>query len=699
MNNRLALLVIFMILSLYLPHVINATSTTYDEQLGMSLIQNYTALGYNVTAIAQTSGTSGTGPAYLLNGYSNTGYWYQVGLSWNWATTFYGYSPNKFQLVYEVFYPNGTSITNGGGLLTLSGPVNQGDDVLLNLYFKNNTVVFLVKDWNTGATGSTTFPAYGGATTFVGTPYSFSSSEGFFTGLMTEWYGTTSSFPIQQKVTYSPYGYISSPAWLWGDEFYCLQPCYQKSGVTSNISSTYEYPTSSHYLTLTYGSTAEYSSGAIFTTGATPPPPAPPFYVTGSNVKTLEADKGVNLNYFVNISVAGGVAPYNYVLNIDGVPTAINLDNYSTNARINIGNSAMIQVVGNYNYNISVTDSGGSKGTTPSGELIINPDPAITLSSSSITLDVGQKVPVAYVITGGTAPFNVTYIVNGRNVGNNLTGLTSGTYTSYAEVTDADGITAESSPLTLVVNPQPTITISSNSTVSDIGSSISLTLNANGGTLPYSYEWYIDGQPQGTSSSFTFSSASSGQHNVYTSLTDSAGYLVNSLPITLIVNTKPSLSSFRLSPSSGSILYVNNTVNGLLNVLGGTSPYSYKWYVDGILQPNSNASAYLFNLNGVGTHNISVILQDASGQKISDSEMITVGYNLTVLGGGVVIVVIIVAIALYLVLRNKRPNRPNHQNEEKVNKDDDHIKTLKIRYAKGQITKKQYDDMKRDLES
>ena len=53
--------------------------TIYDEQLGTTFTQNFTSLAYKVTALAQT-GTDGYGPAYLLNGLGNTGYWYQVGL-------------------------------------------------------------------------------------------------------------------------------------------------------------------------------------------------------------------------------------------------------------------------------------------------------------------------------------------------------------------------------------------------------------------------------------------------------------------------------------------------------------------------------------------------------------------------------------------------------------------------------------------
>lgn len=52
-------------------------------------------------------------------------------MSLNWATSFFGYNPNMFQLSYDVFNPNGTVRTDS--LLSLSVPVNQGDTVLLNI--------------------------------------------------------------------------------------------------------------------------------------------------------------------------------------------------------------------------------------------------------------------------------------------------------------------------------------------------------------------------------------------------------------------------------------------------------------------------------------------------------------------------------------------------------------------------------------
>src|SRR5260370_31662468 len=57
-------------------------AANYDEQLGLTFAQNATALSYNVTAVTQTD-SYGYGPAYLLNGLTNYGDWYQAGFSFD----------------------------------------------------------------------------------------------------------------------------------------------------------------------------------------------------------------------------------------------------------------------------------------------------------------------------------------------------------------------------------------------------------------------------------------------------------------------------------------------------------------------------------------------------------------------------------------------------------------------------------------
>lgn len=191
----------------------------YDEQLGLTFAQNVTSIEYNVTAVEQADPTLGNGPAYLLSGLSNTGYWFQIGLSWNWAP---GQNPGiGFDMNYEVFAPNGSSIfpTKGGtGLLSLYGLVNRDDSVLLTAQFTNSEkVVMIVKDLRTGASYSETFGAEGG-TYFVGLPYTISNPNGFFTGLMTEWYHQAPYYGQEQKVEYTNAKSGLSSAWMWIDE-------------------------------------------------------------------------------------------------------------------------------------------------------------------------------------------------------------------------------------------------------------------------------------------------------------------------------------------------------------------------------------------------------------------------------------------------------------------------------------------------
>ena len=134
----------------------------FDEQLGITFTQSFTSLEYNVTAVEQTDPTLDTGPAYLLNGLSNNGYWYQVGLSYNWGP---GQNPGTgFDMNYEVFDSFGNSIypTQGGGISSFSGPVNQGDTVVLNLYFgTSGQVAMIAEDLNTASYAEQTFSAEG----------------------------------------------------------------------------------------------------------------------------------------------------------------------------------------------------------------------------------------------------------------------------------------------------------------------------------------------------------------------------------------------------------------------------------------------------------------------------------------------------------------------------------------------------------
>ena len=300
------------------------TSTVYDEQIGLTFTQDFTSMEYNVTAVEQTDPTLGDGPAYLLNGLSDTGYWYQVGLSWNWAP---GENPGTgFDMSYEVFDASGNSIfpTSGhGGVQAFSGPVNAGDIILLDLYFSSSSqnVTMLAEDMNTRATVTQSYSSMG-ATYFVGLPDSVSDHNGFFTGLMTEWYHGLPYYANEAEVIYSDHAYQLSSAWMWMDEFNART---FQSIFSANTSAPVSYSNPGKFQEFTFNGTTEYSDAYEL--------------ITGSLVNaTRPTSSEIPLTF--SFTVKGGGAGYsppilNYISN--GTPSTASLTGLPTIYKVDVG--------------------------------------------------------------------------------------------------------------------------------------------------------------------------------------------------------------------------------------------------------------------------------------------------------------------------------------------------------------------------
>jgi len=791
MNSKNIILILMFSLVL-VSNTIHATTALYDEQSGLSYTGSFTAMVFNVTAVAQ-SAPSGTGPAYFVNGYSNEGYWYQIGLSYDWVTNYSSSHYIGFRANYEVFSPNGTSIypLNGwGGIANLN--VNPGDTVQLSLVINatTNEVKMKAYDYNTGSYFVTNYSAFG-ATEFVGTPNS-PSVNGFFTGLMTEWYNVYATFGNQLEVVYSEVGAVQQSAWLWVDEFYCSDGshCYNKTNIFYNSTPA---PVSSTRIFSTHDFAEEYyNNGEDFVTGLTPPSP---FDLVSTNIKELETDEGVVLHYPITISVTGGTPPYIYTINFNGRPYETYVSNFTsvtmnftleTSCGKSFYNGSIICSVnpGTYYYNATVTDNNGYVVSSTNGQIQLNNPPQISLNAKQTTIDAGKQLTVNYNITGGTPPFNVSYFLNGENVGTslniskpgtyylyaqlrdgagfitnssqisitvnpppqinlhlnkttidfgqalkpyyNITGGTepfnvsyflngenigstltipsAGNYSLYARVIDRYGLVANSPSIIFKVNPKPTISIKYNRTITDVDTPIKLVAIGNYGTLPYSYKWYVNNQVVASSNTtYSLLENKSGNYVVFASITDSVGGTNNSSKVTFIVNKLPNASRLNVQPSS-SVLFINNSANVAVSISGGSPPYSYKWYVNGILQNNSNSSYCTLRDLKNGNNNITVEVIDAYGNKAYSSYVIATSINYALIIAVVVVGLIIVGGVVYFLITKKRKedsvtNYVSDSNKMKEDeaKEDDAIRQLNLRYAKGEITKEQYTEMKKDL--
>ncbi len=169
------------------------------------------------------------------------------------------------------------------------------------------------------------------------------------------------------------------------------------------------------------------------------------------------------------------------------------------------------------------------------------------------------------------------------------------------------------------------VTISPSSATLDVGQSRLFTSSVSGGTPPCSYQWYLNDAPVlgATSATWTFTPASAGSYRVYVNVTDSAG--IRAKYNTASVTVNPALSlSIGWAPSA-TFMDVGQSKLFTATVSGGTSPYSYQWYLNGTLVSGATSSTWSFAPSSSGLKNIHVNVTDGAGyRKKSDVASITV---------------------------------------------------------------------------
>ncbi|HML02301.1 MAG TPA: PKD domain-containing protein, partial [Candidatus Bathyarchaeia archaeon] len=115
--------------------------------------------------------------------------------------------------------------------------------------------------------------------------------------------------------------------------------------------------------------------------------------------------------------------------------------------------------------------------------------------------------------------------------------------------------------------------------------------------------------------------SSPGSYTVYVNVTDNVGSRVKSNTATIIVNAALSVG---ILPTSAT-LDVGQHQLFTLNVSGGTSPYSYQWYINGTAVSGATNTTWTFAPSSTGSYKIYVKVTDASrAQATSNIATITV---------------------------------------------------------------------------
>lgn len=283
------------------------------------------------------------------------------------------------------------------------------------------------------------------------------------------------------------------------------------------------------------------------------------YNVTVTDAQGCSRDRGVEVNQAVNIGAnitmtpatctqndgsvivfgSGGVPPYTYVWS--NGPTTQSQSNLSAGS-----------------YNVVVTDANGCTGHGSSYVYASSPVVAnYTATPSSCTAPTGSAT---LSVTGGQAPYAVSWSTFPAQTGMTASNLAPGSYTFT--VTDANGCTRSGA-----VDVPPVNIISASITATQpvcTQSNGSLSVLATGGVAPYSYLWSNGG------TSATVSGLAQGGYSV--TVTDANGCSVTK--VHSLNSSSPVGIGF--TATNTSCIYASDG-SIASTVWGGTAPYTYSW--------------------------------------------------------------------------------------------------------------------------
>jgi multisubunit Na+/H+ antiporter MnhE subunit len=329
-------------------------------------------------------------------------------------------------------------------------------------------------------------------------------------------------------------------------------------------------------------------------------------------------------------TVTGGTYPFSYQWYLDGssVSGATSLSwTYSPSAS------------GSHTVYVKVTDSASTPATVQSNSasVTVNGAFSVTISPSSVTLDVGQSKNFTSTVTGGTSPYSYQWYLGGSAISGATssyyvyTPSSSGSYSIYLNVTDSASTpkVAKSNTATVTVNAAFSVSISPTSATLDVGQSKTFTSIVTGGTGSHTYQWYLNGTLVGTGSNYTFTPGSPGFHNIYLNVTDSLSMKAKSNTATVTVNAAPSVT---ISPSTWT-MDVGQSKLFTSSVSGGSGPYSYHWYLDGVAFSGATGATWTYTPSAAGSHTVYVKVTDSASTPVtatSNTATVTVNGALSV---------------------------------------------------------------------
>jgi hypothetical protein len=319
-----------------------------------------------------------------------------------------------------------------------------------------------------------------------------------------------------------------------------------------------------------------------------------------------------------NSTVSGGTPPVSYQWYLNGSQVS------SATASTWTFNSTS---AGTFIIYLKITDSYNITAQSNNATVKVETPTNVNVTPTQVKMYLGQSQTFNSTLSGGTAPYSYQWYLNDTAVSGAtnqnwiFTPTVAGNYKVYLNVTDALNIKAQSNIVTdITVYSQLTASISPVSMNMTVGMQQTFNSNVSGGAQPYSYKWYLNRSqvPNANASTWTFTPTSPGNFSIYLTVTDNntASAQSNNATITVETPTNVTITPIQVR------MYVGQSQTFNSSVSGGTTPYTYQWYLNDTAQSGATGSTWTFTPTSAGNYKVYLNVTDAFNLK-AQSNIIT----------------------------------------------------------------------------
>jgi PKD repeat protein len=243
---------------------------------------------------------------------------------------------------------------------------------------------------------------------------------------------------------------------------------------------------------------------------------------------------------------------------------------------------------------------------------------------------VGTAVTCSATSSGGTSPVTFSWSAPGGSPSSGTGSSFSTTYNVKGSKTITVTGTDSSSPAktatasaTVTINPLALAVVIGGPSSGTVGTAVTFSANATGGTAPYTFSWTFGDGSSGTGNMVSHTYSTKGTYTVTVTVRD-ANSASATASKTITIAPAALTADFTWSPSSPT---VGGSVTFTATVNGGTTPYSFSWNFGDSGTGTGNPVSHTYT--AAGNYTVSLTVRDANGVSAARTHVVTVSVSTT----------------------------------------------------------------------